>query len=151
MFCSRQINQKINSVHERAIRLVYNDYETSFEELLRKDNSLLIHHRNIHKVAIEMFKVKNNISLPLMKDFFKLNESQYSTFIRPKIETERMGVSSLKNFGPIVWDTMLPKYLKDCTDLTEFKNLMKSWVPNNCKCKLCTPYIARIGYIERPF
>ena len=57
MFCSRKINRKMNYIHERALRLV-NDYESSFDRLLKNDKSISIHHRNIHNVAIEMFKVK---------------------------------------------------------------------------------------------
>ena len=57
MFCSRTINRKINHLHERVLRLVYNDYQLNFDELLRKHKSLSFHHRNIHQVAIEMFKV----------------------------------------------------------------------------------------------
>ena len=33
-------------------------------------NSLGFHHRNIHQVAIEMYKVKNDLSPPFMKDLF---------------------------------------------------------------------------------
>ena len=40
MFCSSTMNQKINRIHERALRIVYRDYESSFEDLLKKDNSL---------------------------------------------------------------------------------------------------------------
>ena len=61
MFCSRRMNQKINHIHERAFRVVYKDYTSSFEELLKRDKSVCIHHQNIQKVAIEMFKVKNNV------------------------------------------------------------------------------------------
>ena len=57
MFCSRRINRKINHIHERALRLVYDNYTTSFDDLLKKDNTVSIHHRNIHYVAIEMYKV----------------------------------------------------------------------------------------------
>ena len=60
MFCSRKINRKINQIHERALRLVYDDYTTPFEELLLKDRSVSIHHCNIQKVAIEMINVKNH-------------------------------------------------------------------------------------------
>ena len=44
MFYGRQINDKINKQHERALRIVYNDTITSFEELLVKDKTLTIHH-----------------------------------------------------------------------------------------------------------
>ena len=67
MFCSRKINRKINHIHERALRMVYDDYISSFEQLLIRDNSVSIHHKNIQKVAIEMYKVVNSISLLIMK------------------------------------------------------------------------------------
>ena len=47
MFHGRQINDKINKLHERALRIVYNDTITSFEELLVKDKTFTIHHPNI--------------------------------------------------------------------------------------------------------
>ena len=57
MFHSRKLNNRINHIHERVIRLVYKDYTSSFDELLFKDNSFRIHHRNLQKLAIEIFKV----------------------------------------------------------------------------------------------
>ena len=42
----RALNNKINSVHERALRITYNDSKSTFEELLNKDSSVSIHHRN---------------------------------------------------------------------------------------------------------
>ena len=57
------MNRKINYVHERALRLVYNDYTSSFDDLLTNDKAISIHHRNIHRVAIEMYKLKNNLSV----------------------------------------------------------------------------------------
>ena len=79
MFCSREMNRKINYVHERALRLVYNDYTSSFEELLTNDKAISIHHRNIHRVAIEMYKLKNNLSPPFMKENFQLRDSGHNT------------------------------------------------------------------------
>ena len=38
MFCSRKMNRRINHVHERALRLVYDDYVSPFDVLLRKKN-----------------------------------------------------------------------------------------------------------------
>ena len=70
MFCSRKMNNKINYIHERALRLVYNDYNTSFEGLLYKDKSVCIHHRNIQKVAMEMYKVKNGSCPDLLHGLF---------------------------------------------------------------------------------
>ena len=67
---SRTLNNRINRLHERALRLVYRDSKLSFEELLEMDESFTIHHRNLQKMATEMFKVKNNLSPSFMKSVF---------------------------------------------------------------------------------
>ena len=46
MFCSKELNKKINSIHRRALRSVYLDYKSSFEELLEKDKAVTIHQGN---------------------------------------------------------------------------------------------------------
>ena len=62
------MNRKINHIHERALRLVYDDYVTSFEDLLKKDKTVSIHHRNIQYVAIEMYKVIKGLCPPILKE-----------------------------------------------------------------------------------
>ena len=55
---SRTLNNRINGLHKRALSLVYNDFSSSFSELLEKDKSVTIHHRNLQTLAYEIFKVK---------------------------------------------------------------------------------------------
>ena len=47
MLHSRKLNNKINELHERCLRIVYSDNTSSFEELLETDNSVSVHHQNI--------------------------------------------------------------------------------------------------------
>ena len=151
MFCSRTMNKKINHVHERALRLVYQDYSSTFEELLRKDNSMTFHHRNIHQVAIEMYKVKHDLSPPFMKEIFCYKGIGRDTrsgdvFLRPHVESVKKGDRSLRSFGLIIWNTMLPDRLKESTSLESFKDSIKSWIPENCLCELCKTYVHGLGY-----
>ena len=67
---SKTLNNRINSLHYRALRLIYNDESLSFYELLNKDGSVTIHHRNSQKLGIEMYKTKNNFSPITMKQIF---------------------------------------------------------------------------------
>ena len=62
---------------ERALRITYSDRSSSFQDLLKKDNSVSIHHRNIQALATEMFKVRNNIAPEIMKELFAPKMSSY--------------------------------------------------------------------------
>ena len=57
-----------------------------------------------------------------------------------------MGEQSLRWFGPIVWDVMLPEDLKRLTNLLDFKQKVQTWVPQNCACRLCKDYIPNLGF-----
>ena len=61
MFHSRRLNSKVNSIHERALRITYQDHITTFQELLDKDSSVLMHNRNLKALATEMFKIHRGL------------------------------------------------------------------------------------------
>ena len=87
MFHSRTLNNRINNLHERALRIVYNDDHSTFNDLLVKDGSCTIHHHNLQLLAMEMYKVKNNISPGFMHDIFpagnvKGYNKHFTTFIK---------------------------------------------------------------------
>ena len=67
---NRTSNNKINRLHERCLRIAYNDHKSSIQELLDKDTGATIHVKNVRALAIEMFKVSNNYSNSLMSEIF---------------------------------------------------------------------------------
>ena len=75
MFHSRTINNKINCLHDRALRIVYSDFKSSFEGLLMKDNSFSIHEINIQSLAIEICKFLNGLSPSFLNNVFHKNIS----------------------------------------------------------------------------
>ena len=62
MCCKRSLNNKIDRLHKRSLRIVYSDETSDFSELLEKDGSVSIHYQNIQQLAIEMFKVSKGLS-----------------------------------------------------------------------------------------
>ena len=100
MFHSRQINHKINKLHERALRIVYNDHFSSFEELLSKDKSVTVHQRNLQTLATEMYKILNGLSPDIMQDIFEIKSNYYNTrnaieFSSRNIKTVRYGLQTI--------------------------------------------------------
>ena len=74
-FHSRTIGNKINRLHERALRIVYSDFKSSFEGVIMKDNSFSIHERNIQNLAIEIYKFLNRLSPSFLNNVFHKNIS----------------------------------------------------------------------------
>ena len=77
MFHSRNLNNKINQIHEQALRLVYQN-NLSFSELLNLDNSLKVQQKNLQRLVTEIYKVKNGIAPEIMKEIFELQNPSYN-------------------------------------------------------------------------
>ena len=59
------------------LRITYGDRSSSFQDLLKRNNSVSIHHRNIQALATDMFEGKNNIAPEIMNELFAPKMSPY--------------------------------------------------------------------------
>ena len=90
MFLGRTLNNRINNIHERALRLTYKDNQSSFKELLEKDHSVTVHHKNLQTLAPG-----------IMKAVFELKEPPYNLrsesnhFTRRNVKTTYYGLSNM--------------------------------------------------------
>ena len=153
MFHNRNLNNKINRLHERALKMIYDDDKLTFTELLKKDGSFTIHERNIQSLAIEMFKVKIKSGPTLLEGIFKLSEyngpslRSHKEFSRPNINTVHFGEDSLRHLGSLIWE-LIPMDIKNIDSLDVFKSRIIKWSPEKCPCRLCRNFETGIGYIE---
>ena len=146
------MNNRINHLRERSIRIVYNDYESSFQELLALDNSVSIPHRNIRLLAIELFKVKNGLSNQIMSELFDLRNIKYNLcsqtdFSLGTVYMTNYGLRSLRYFAPKIWN-MIPADTRNVNNLSEFTLKIKSWIPDASPCNLCRSYVSQVRYIN---
>ena len=79
MFHSIRQNDKINDLYEKALRIVYSDYKTTFQELLNDDASFSVPHRNIQTLAMEIYKHILGLLPGIMGEVSKLIELYYVT------------------------------------------------------------------------
>ena len=73
---SRGLNNKINNIHKRTLRIVYQDKKSNLQDLLQKDNSMSIHMKKLQYLAIEICKVKNSLPPEIMKEVFIFQENE---------------------------------------------------------------------------
>ena len=149
---SRANNSKINRLHERCLRKIYSDKQSSFEELLEQDGSVSIHQRNLQVLTTEMYKVRKGLSPAIITELFEHKEEHYynlrnnAEFAIPAIRTVYHGSESISYLGPKIWN-ILPDRLKNANSLETFKSEIKKWKPENCPCRLCKSYLQNIGLI----
>ena len=156
---SREVNNRINNIHYRALHIVYNDNTSSFEDLLRKDGSVTIHQKNLRFLALEMFKVIHGATPSFMSDNFtkksNLNSenissntrsnSTFHNYFHPKISN--YGLDTLRHLGPKVYD-IVPNDFRNSPSIEIFKSKIKTWIPTKWPCGLCREYIANVGFIN---
>ena len=74
MFHNRKLNNQINRIHERALRITYQDHNSTFNEFFTKDISFKIHDRNLQKLLIEIFQAKMKIAPEIKNKVFDFIE-----------------------------------------------------------------------------
>ena len=72
MFHNRSLNNKIKRPHERYLRNIYNERHYNFINFLNKESSFGTHSNNIDALAIELYKVANDMSHEIMSAVFKV-------------------------------------------------------------------------------
>ena len=125
MFHSRGVNSKIKHLHERSLGIAYKDNISPFEDLLKKDRSFTIHQRNMKSLAIELFKVKGNLSNNIMYDIFQTRKINYNlrsqtNFASNCVNTKKFGLNSLRYFASKIWG-MFPLEIKNSGSIEIFK------------------------------
>ena len=103
---NRELNNRINRIHERALSLVYQDHILSFSELLEKDNSVTTHQRNVQVLATEIFKLKNGLAPEIIKEVFEIQNPAYNFhseaahFKRESVKTAHYCIQTVRYLGP---------------------------------------------------
>ena len=149
MFHNRTMNNKINRLHERALRIVYKDATDeylSFQDLLDKDGSVRIHDRNLQRLAAEMYKLKNNISPLPMQELFEKQAQVYNLRNNRNWQVPDVKTVAIRYRGPKTWE-LLPSDIKNAKTLAVFKAKVKDWKPRGCTCRLCLNYVYHYGFV----
>ena len=151
MLLSRTLNNKTNRIHEKALRIVYSDDKSSFNELLDTDSSFTIHQKNAQSLAIEIYKYLHGLSPTILGEGFKVNETLlYNLRMRDELyvrnpKTVRYGTKTISFLPPKIW-ALIPQNIKDSSFLPCFKKSIRKW-KLNFPCRLCRTFLQHVGFI----
>ena len=75
MFSSAKSLNKVESLQKRALRFLYEDYFSSYEELLQKAGKETMKVNRLRSLCIEIYKSINNINPTYLNEVFKLRKT----------------------------------------------------------------------------
>ena len=125
MFHTEQLSNRIKGLQGKALRLIHQDRNSFFSELLNLDKSVSILCKNIKYLPTEIYKVKMGLSPRIMSNIFSLSEnSSYNlrsgvTVDRQNVRTSKSCFKTISTIGAILWND-LPAEIKKFRELNKF-------------------------------
>ena len=65
-------------MHEMFLTFVYSDKTSTFQELLDKDKSVSVYHKNIQVLAREIYKTVNGLAPTIINSIFEIKDIEYN-------------------------------------------------------------------------
>ena len=137
-FCGLTETHKMEKIQERAIRFIYNDYDSLYAELLIKYNISTLYTKRVKGICTEMYKTTNNLNPGYMKKIFQNRPSTHPSRQPLDLYISRSnqytyGENCLRILGPKLWNS-IPNDTRKATNINAFKNLINNIPLPHCKC-----------------
>ena len=142
-FCGKTNTSKIEKLQERALRFVFNNFTSSYDNMLEKAELTTLTLSRIKTLALEVYKAIHGHSPPYMNDMFTSRQEQTHSLRNahqlniPCTRTVGFGSHSIQFEGARLWNH-LPNKIRCAENLASFKKLLRTW--GGCHCAMCTSY-----------
>ena len=135
IFSGQTANDNIDRVHKRALRILLDDHESTFEALLAKNGETNIHTQNFRILMIEIYNMLNNTNPPFMQEYFIRKDVKYNLKTRdllqiPAANSTKFGIDSIKFQGSLLWNS-IPDLIKRASSAAIFKSNIRNWSGKN--------------------
>jgi len=134
MFTTKGNLQKLDKLMERALRLTYNNYTSTYGQLQNETNYICIYKHCLKTLATEMYKTRQKWSPIYIQNLFLESDisSTYglrdtNKFITPRYNTKTYGYHCASYIGPKIWNN-LPLEIKLSPSIDSFKRSLHTWL-----------------------
>ena len=112
-FCGKLNTAKIEKIQERALKIIYKDYESTYHDLLLESDSTTLFMSRIRLLIIEVFKCIYKFNPQCLNELFTIKSSGYTfrnstKLIQPKKRTTTYGLRSVVYTGAKIWNDIQP-------------------------------------------
>ena len=132
-FFTKSLAEKLEKVNERAIRFVFRDKHTTYEELLKLLCRRTLKEQRMNKILCSVFRLVNNKTNPeSLNELISLRETTYALRGKDiskvqKVNTTRFGLNSRRYQAPKIWNNLLlPDVVRASSDFKTFKKLLEN-------------------------
>ena len=131
MFCGKRNSDELEKLQERALRFVFSDYTSPYNDLLTRGNFLSLSAFRIRYLAIEMYKWVHGLNPPYLNELFVSKQTRYNLrdsnrLQQPEFQTVRYGFKSFRYYGSKLWNS-LPADVKHSENLYHLKKNVTQW------------------------
>ena len=136
--------KKVNKIQERYLGLITNNYKLNYEERLDLINEVFPHQRCLNSQMTQVHKCLNWLSPDIMNDILIGPKHRYNTWhynLLWVIDPTLVDMVEIQ-----IW-SLLPREIKNSTNLDSFKLEIKQWRFLECSCTLCKTYLQNLGYV----
>ena len=121
--------------------MVWDDYNSTYEELLASHNDISIHQKHLKHLAIEVYKSLANLNPDILWPFFKNKSISYSLrngniCILPPAGSSHYRINSVQFRGTLLWNN-LPISVEESVSVKEFKQKLNHVQKIHCPCVAC--------------
>ena len=140
MFCRKKQYLKIQKIHHKVLKVVYNSNQ-NYDELLRNNNEVSIHQSHLRALICEVFKSLNNLNPEFMWSYFVFKNITYNIRKGPLLrllaaKSASYRINSVLFRACLLWNS-LPQSINYSKSIVELKTKMKDLGNIDCSCILC--------------
>ena len=136
MLCTPESNYRLNRVYKKALRIISEDYISSFSDLVTLLNEKTIYQRCI----LFDFKYLNGLSPGLINEVFRLKSNYHNLGSFNQLETYIPKTKSSLNLcvyrANQMWQ-LVPHKVRKSMSWTQFKSKISKWLCQECMYHLC--------------
>ena len=108
-FCGKVNNSKLEKIQERALKIIYRDYDSTYGELLANSNSSTLLIARLRLMICEVFKCINKENPPCINNLIEIKDTHYSfrnalKIHQPKKKSTTHGLRSFAYTGAKLWN-----------------------------------------------
>ena len=132
-FCGQTNNNKLEKIQGRALKILHNDYSSTYAELISKSNMSTLMLSRLRATAFEVYKTTNQINITCLSETLRIKETNYTMrnshkLIQPHVNTTTYGLRSFSYLAPKLWNDMINEnvHVVDM-NVNEFQHFIRRW------------------------